>query len=368
MPRNAKGARLWLRPGGRASDGRVRAAAWYIRDGNRMRATGCGAGDRDGAEKALAEWIAAKHDPRPAPGRVVDTADIVNLYLREVAPRHARPHETAGRAVFLLSHFAGRPAGEIRPADCRAYAAGRGSEAAARRELEDLRAAFRFWESEGHPPTGAALWIPPAAPPRERWLTRAEAARLLWALWRAREAQDGRPTARFTARHTARFVLVALYTGSRAGVILRARMAPVEGEPWVDAARGVFHRLGAGERETKKRRPPVRIHPRLLAHIRRWARLGIASEWLIERAGGGVARVSKSFRAGAAAAGLDGVTPHILRHTTATWMMQGGANPWEAGGALGMSTETLERRYGHHHPDHLAGALAALARGGRPQK
>ena len=46
------------------------------------------------------------------------------------------------------------------------------------------------------------------------------------------------------------------------------------------------------------------------------------------------------------------VSPHIWRHTVATWLMQGGAEPFKAAGFLAMSLETLLRVYGHHHPDH----------------
>ena len=37
---------------------------------------------------------------------------------------------------------------------------------------------------------------------------------------------------------------------------------------------------------------------------------------------------------------------------------------WEAAGFLGMTVEMLERNYGHHHPDHLKGAVAAIGRRG----
>jgi integrase len=47
-------------------------------------------------------------------------------------------------------------------------------------------------------------------------------------------------------------------------------------------------------------------------------------------------------------AGLDGkITPHTLRHTAATWLMQAGVDKWEAAGFLGMSVEMLDRVYGH---------------------
>jgi hypothetical protein len=40
--------------------------------------------------------------------------------------------------------------------------------------------------------------------------------------------------------------------------------------------------------------------------------------------------------------------------------MQRGVPIWEAAGFLGMSRETLERVYGHHHPDFLQSAAQAL--------
>jgi integrase len=55
------------------------------------------------------------------------------------------------------------------------------------------------------------------------------------------------------------------------------------------------------------------------------------------------------------------IVRHTLRHTAATWMMQSGVEPWMAAGFLGMTVETLLRRYGHHHPNFLKTASAALA-------
>jgi integrase len=42
------------------------------------------------------------------------------------------------------------------------------------------------------------------------------------------------------------------------------------------------------------------------------------------------------------------VTPHTLRHTAATWLMQLGTDPWEAAGYLGMSVKVLIDTYGLH--------------------
>jgi hypothetical protein len=71
--------------------------------------------------------------------------------------------------------------------------------------------------------------------------------------------------------------------------------------------------------------------------------------------------VKKGFQSAVRLAGLPGrVTPHTLRHTAATWLMQRGVPIWEAAGFLGMSPEVLQDTYGHHHPRYLQGAAAAI--------
>jgi integrase len=52
-------------------------------------------------------------------------------------------------------------------------------------------------------------------------------------------------------------------------------------------------------------------------------------------------------------------SPHILRHTRATWLMQKGVDMWEAAGSLGMTVGTLETTYGHHHPNWQKNAAEA---------
>jgi integrase len=54
------------------------------------------------------------------------------------------------------------------------------------------------------------------------------------------------------------------------------------------------------------------------------------------------------------------VTPHTLRHTAATWLMQRGVPISQAAGYLGMSPMMIERTYGHHHPDYMRVAAAAI--------
>jgi integrase len=218
------------------------------------------------------------------------------------------------------------------------------TQAAARRELEDFRAAINHRRNEGLCSQVVSVGLPPKSEPRDAWLTRAEAARILWAAWRARQVMRDQRTLRDVGKHVARFVLVGLYTGTRHAAIVGAAFTPAIGRGHVDLERGVFHRRAKGAKETKKRQPPAKIPPRLLANLRRWHRLGIAQHAVVEWNGKPVKSVRKGFGTAVKAAGVSKpVTPHVLRHTAASWMMANGANLWEAAGFLGMTVEMLER-------------------------
>src|SRR5262249_24088374 len=225
---------------------------------------------------------------------------------------------------------------------------------AAREELILLRAAINFHREEGHCDRIVSVTLHG----RERWLTRNEAATLIWRAWRYRAVEKGHATGRRSRRHVARFILVGLYTGTRASAICGAGLERVAGAGYIDLEHGIFYRRPAGTAETKKRRPPAPLPRRLLVHLRRWKRHG--QRFAVEWNGAPVKDVDKAFRRNALDAGMSDVTPHTLRHTSATWLMQEGVDLWEAAGFLGMSVEQLERNYGHHHPDHLHTARDAF--------
>lgn len=222
---------------------------------------------------------------------------------------------------------------DVTAKNCRAYAAAR-PQSAARRDLETLRAAIRYWHKEYGPITIPYVTLPEKAAPRERWLTRSEAARLLWAARRV--------------EHLRRFILVGLYTGSRAGAILSAKWS------WVDLETGLMRRRAPGTIETTKRTPPVRIERQLLAHMRRWAAQDRQPEaFVITYLNDRVRKLRRSWQAAVKRAELAGqITPHTLRHTRATWLMREGVRIWDAAHQLGMSAIILERTYGHHHADY----------------
>ncbi|QDI83739.1 site-specific integrase [Methylorubrum populi] len=257
---------------------------------------------------------------------------------------------------------------------CRQYVIVRGNSGGARRDLEDLRAAIGHHKDEGLHRGEVRVVLPRKGESRMRWLTRSEAARLLLTCWRYREVQawntgtrKGKQVAtkKRPLRHLARFILLGLYTGTRAGAIASASFQRGEGRSYVDLEEGVYYRLAQGKRATNKRQPPVKLPPHVLARLRVWSQIprkdGTLPEYVVEWNGKPVASVKTAFATAVRLAGLEeDASPHVLRHTAATWLMQQGINLWEAAGYLGMTPEVLQKVYGHHHPDFQNEAAGAF--------
>ncbi|WP_271599788.1 tyrosine-type recombinase/integrase [Bradyrhizobium sp. CCBAU 45384] len=276
------------------------------------------------------------------------------------------------RIERLNERLGSKMLGELNGDACRSYAKKRGKKGGARRDLEDLRAAIGHHAVEGYHRGIVKVWLPEKGPPRDKWLTRNDVARLIWTCWRYREMQkrsrrslDERkvPTSRRPLRHLARFILLGIYSGTRAEAIAAASPIAAIGRAYVDLERGRYYRLKQGRAKTNKRQPTVPIPLRLLAHLRRWHRINPEAKHFIEYNGKAVSSVKTAFKSAARLAGLgQGISPQTLRHTAATWLMQRGADPWQAAGYLGMSLEVLLNTYGHHHPDYLSDAVDKIAK------
>jgi hypothetical protein len=65
--------------------------------------------------------------------------------------------------------------------------------------------------------------------------------------------------------HLARFILLGLYTGTRAAAIAAASPERGADRSFVALEDGIYYRLQEGRRATNKRQTPVPIPPRLLA-------------------------------------------------------------------------------------------------------
>jgi integrase len=313
---------------------------WHIYHARRRISTGCA--DRAGAEAVLASYLKERDRPQIA---VISIASILDLYL---ADRRARAIPGLARLEWAhkpLTRILGpKPPEAITEAECHRYTARRRkdgvADATVRTELQALRAALR-WAAA--PERRLIAEVPridmPARPEaRIRWLNRDEAGRLLAAC---------------KAHHVRLFVTLALHTGARSGAIL--------GLTWdrVDLTNRLVDFREAGRVRTRKRRVPAPINDTLYAALVE-AQAAATTEYVIEWAGGPVARVKHAFRDAAARASLVGVTPHVLRHTAVTWMLQAGIDPWKAAGLVGMTVDMVQQVYGHHHPEHLRDAARAL--------
>ncbi len=377
-----KGIRLWLRPARKGHK-----SVWIIRDGERQKSTGCGPREREEAERKLADYITTVYQPEKLGAgdtSKIKVADVILRYSQEVAPKFSRPKDISGRLNRLLDYFSTKKLSEINKRLCRSYVTHReaqrrvelaarakklrrpvtdkrGARQSARRELEDLRAAINhYFEEEAVPPV-VNVWLPEKSIPRDKWMTESEAAKLLRTAWRRTQPmpKGGR---RHVARHIARFILVGLYTGTRAAAICNAAIRPTVNRGYVDLEQGVYYRKPRGKAETNKRQPSIRLPDKLLGHLRRWARLGLCEHCVVEWEGQPVLRVSKAFRSVAEASGLPDVTPHVLRHTSISWALQRGAKGFDVSDFYGVSEKTLRAVYAHHSPDHQAEVTTRMDR------
>jgi integrase len=370
MPRRSKGPRLYLR------ERNGREPVYVILDGKDEVGTGCGADDRGGAERKLQEYLARKYRPSWRSGDPVEVmiCDVLSLYGSERAPNLAHPELVGFHLRPLVGFFGDMTCNDITGTACNAYVEARTEDrlgrkvamSTARRELETLSAALKYAHKQRKVNFPIAVTYPAKAPARERWLTRSEAAALVGgALGFGAIAYDIRTRkpvkwGRFQpAYHVARFILIALYTSTRHEAILRMRWGVNSSGGWFDLDRGVMYRRGQGEAETNKRRPPVPIPENLIPHLRRWRRLTTIGP--VEYASRLILKERRGFDRARDLAGLgDDVTPHVLRHTCATWMLQNGVSTREVAGFLGTTEKVIEDTYGHHSPDHMPNARRAF--------
>lgn len=373
MPRPKAPARLWLR---KRAD---RDATWIILDGGEQISTGCSAGERQAAEEALADHLAQRRlrERRRGDPATVRLADVLNLYVSERAPLLARADIVASVVPMLLAHAGDSFVDAIDAKWCAAYVAKRvagkiapeiirkghrlPTSASVARDLEVLSAALGF--AVDAKMLAYRPKVPKPAPSRPRFIfmTRDEAARLLWAAWRCHNIdQDGRRI--YTSRHLCRFILTGLYTGTRPGTILNSSFAAASGRSFIDIERGVYHRLPEGQQERNtKRRPPTSIPDRLLAHLRRWAK-DAPGGWLVTYAGAPIKRIDQAMARAVAEACIDKpITPHALRHTFMTWGLGNDVALDKLVKIAGMSLKVGDRVYGHLDPDRREAHNQAVA-------
>lgn len=214
-------------------------------------------------------------------------------------------------------------------------------DATIRKEISAFLTAANFCVKNRKLPAGhvPVIELPDHSEPRDRWLTREEAQRLLKAADKA-PGLAGRASGRLTPVY--RLIAIALSTAKRRRAI--------ETLKWfqVDLKNRMIDFRRPGERETSKRRGRSPISSWLLPVLERAYREK-KNEFVLDSPD----EINGQFKRVAARAGLKDVTAHTLRHTWGTWAAQGGMSMWGIAGVMSCTVQTATNNYLHHSPEHL---------------
>jgi integrase len=279
---------------------------------------------------------------RQAP--LANTRTVEAIWHDYIAEKRAEGKVSASRMVDAWKRLNGvfghlSPA-DISPACVRSYVAGRRAQRASdgtiHTELGYLRAALRHTLKQNAP----AIALPSKPRPRTRHLTPEEARRLI----------DGS-----NVPHVRLYIRLALHTAGRPSSILQL----VWGR--VDFTGGRIYLDDPTRDRTAKGRATVPLAGAIRGDLRAAQAMAL-SEYVIEWNGKRVGSIKKAIQRAAQRAGLDGVTPYVLRHTAAVWMAESGVPIPEIGQFLGHSNSaTTYRVYARFSPEHLRRASDAIS-------
>lgn len=305
------------------------AVIWV--ENGRTRRVSLGEKDEQAAKVEFADWVARRslirHDGPVTIGKILE--DYFKAKPDIIYRRH------------LTDYFRHHSPSSINEPLLGAYMASRAglSPATIRTEIGILDTALKWAVRMKLIKESPYIPLPPGAPPRELWITREEADRL------AESAGSF---------HAELFILLAKNTAARAGAILGLRWEQVRGNQ-ID-----FNE--PGKPRTRKKRAAVPVTPEL-AEALHAARMGARTPFVIEYAGKPVKSIKKAFQRAAVRAGLPDVTPHVLRHSVATWLAGDGVPLEQIAGVLGNSVKMVEKVYAKYTPGYLDKAMKSLSRG-----
>ena len=318
---------------------------WTEQGCTRKRSTGTA--KREEAEIIFGEWFQARGrrgGPRD-PSQVLVT-DVLDFYQTERGAKLPSARVIGCAIEALTDYWAGRFLTDISEQTCEGHDDWRErSENTVRRELNVLATAAGYYLKRGKITRKVHVPLPEKPPSKMRWLTRDEVAQVLRAALRCPKVRQYLPL----------FLLLATYTGRRKEAILSLRWCQIDRE------RGHIGFEGSAKR-SNKRRGQIRIPDRLLLHLRRAGAGQPEMGFVLNINGARIKEIYRGLTAAAKRAGVEGVTPHVFRHTAASWLMQSGMKTDKAARFLAMSEDTLENVYGHLHPDFHKEAADTIGR------
>lgn len=321
---------------------------WYDRKARRTRRKSLETKSADTAQDRYAEFLSNGREIYNG-RRVADagmTGDAaIDYYEAEHVNRHVIDKERVTYAFKnIRAAFGDADLKDLAEEDFEEYLEKRQSgdigrvagEATVRREISAFRAAVnhnvrrRRLSLQETP----IWWLPEDTPVKcDKWLRMEQIDKLLGAA---------------TSKRVERFIQLGYWTAGRKNTIELLKPDRV----FLDTEKIDLH--PPWRKRTKKRNAVVPIMPELMDYIAPVVALMPEDEFIV----GG--NVRSAFTATVKAAGLSdlGVTPHWLRHSRATHLLQDGKKLWSVAGLLGDTVTTVERVYGHHCPHQLKEELA----------
>lgn len=341
----------------------ARAPIYYVcwHDGQRQCRRSTGTGERAEADQIFARWLLDRQDQQrglstsPRYPHEVAIIDILDAFAENRSAKVRFPERINFAVMRLATWWSDRKVDAVFPLSCEAYCDARLKQgvklATVTKELSVLRASLKWAQKNGRLISIPNVETPPRQDPKDRFLIVSEAARLLWA---ARHEPKSR-------LHLPLFILIAIYMGARSEAILSLKWTQV------DLVNGTIDFSPSGWVRTKKGRAKNPM-PAKLRWFMEKAHARATSPYVLSYHGEPIKRIVKGFRNACKHAGLDGVTPHTLRHTCATWQAQAGVDLHQIGGWLGHSDPRTTMIYAHHHPDHKKQSVVALSRHGERRR
>lgn len=258
------------------------------------------------------------------------------------------------------------------------------SSATAQKDLRMLRAALNSAYDEKIIPRKPTFKVKFASSaPKDRWLSKSEVKRLVEACYPEQAlAADGSVIFRNRDRsHIAGFIMISIATAARKQAVLELTWDQIympsaedlKGLPLFDLQTQKVNGnciIDFGEGNGNKRRPKMNLshnYPLVswLAFTRpdetddSYSKEGLGR--VITFRGEPVKDIKTALANVAKEAGVPDVTPHTLKHTSITWMVQSGLDLLEISKLTNTSIETLEQHYTHHRPDVAATIGNSLA-------
>ena len=293
-----------------------------------------GTKDRRAAEQYRAQFIAGLKNPAP----------VEEPTLGYILDRYRNEHGVNTRSIStmdqqlkpLKAYFGDLLPSNLSNSVLKDFAKQRNASAGTiLRGLGILRAAIRFAEGERWIVKQPQFKMPVKLPrPREVWLTQEQVIKLI-------------ETAK--SPHIRLFIKLAISTAARSGAILELKWSQIDFE----------HRLiNYGQGHGNKRRTIAPMNDDVYEALLEAKEMAL-TESVIEYIGKQLKSIKKGFRVLCKDCDIK-ASPHVLRHTAATWMVMAGIPLAEVARLLGDSEKMVEKVYGHHAPDYLRRAVNSL--------